>query len=251
MCGGTDFDLRFFDMENIMKVGGTINAKETMTSLEVAELTGKEHKNVLRDIRNLLEQGVQQLNFEPSFIIKELNNGGSKEIPVFNLTKKGCLILASGYDALLREKIINRWEELELSNRQRLPQTFAEALRLAADQQEEIERQQKLLIQQKPKVEYFDALVDRGLNICFRDTAKEIGVRETEFIKFLLEHGYLYRDKKKRLKPFAEYVDSGLFVIKEYQSTNHAGNQTLVTPKGRETFRFLLSDKIEQNKQIS
>lgn len=234
-----------------MKVGGTINAGETMTSLEVAELTGKEHKNVLRDIRNLLEQGVQQLNFEPSFIIKELSNGGSKEIPIFNLTKKGCLILASGYDALLREKIINRWEELELSNRQRLPQTFAEALRLAADQQEEIERQQKLLIQQKPKVEYFDALVDRGLNICFRDTAKEIGIKETEFIKFLLEHGYLYRDKKKRLKPFAEYVDSGLFVIKEYQSTNHAGNQTLVTPKGRETFRLLLSDKIEQNKQIS
>lgn len=74
-------------MNDIMKVGDTINARELMSSLEIAELTGKEHKNVLRDIRTLLEHGVCQLNFEPSLIIRKLPNGGKKEEPIFNLTK--------------------------------------------------------------------------------------------------------------------------------------------------------------------
>lgn len=80
-----------------------------MTSLEVAEVTGKRHDAVLRDIRNLLSQGVDAHNFvETSYVDKS-----NRQQKCFSLTKKGCLILASGYDALLREKIINRWEELE------------------------------------------------------------------------------------------------------------------------------------------
>ena len=80
-----------------------------MTSLEIAEVTGKRHDAVLRDIRNLLSQGVDAHNFvETSYIDKS-----NRQQKCFSLTKKGCLILASGYDALLREKIINRWEELE------------------------------------------------------------------------------------------------------------------------------------------
>lgn len=124
-----------------------------------------------------------------------------------------------------------------------LPQTYAEALQLAADQAKAIEAQQKLIAEQKPKAEYFDALVDRKLNINFRDTAKEIGVKEKDFIKFLLDRQYLYRDKKGQLKPIASYVDKGLFEIKEWTNKNKSGNQTLITPKGRETFRLLLSCK--------
>lgn len=122
-----------------------------------------------------------------------------------------------------------------------LPQTYAEALQLAADQAKEIEQNKKLIAEQKPKAEYFDALVDRKLNINFRDTAKEIGVKEKDFINFLLDRQYLYRDKKGQLKPFASYVDKGLFEIKEWTNKNKSGNQTLITPKGRETFRLLLN----------
>lgn len=121
-----------------------------------------------------------------------------------------------------------------------LPQTYAEALQLAADQAKAIEAQQKLIAEQKPKAEYFDALVDRKLNINFRDTAKEIGVKEKDFINFLLDRQYLYRDKKGQLKPIASYVDKGLFELKEWTNKNKSGNQTLITPKGRETFRLLL-----------
>lgn len=85
------------------------NMGKTMSSLEIAEITGKQHKHVMRDIRNLLEQGVAQSNFGLGSY-KDRNN---QERPCYNLTKKGSLILASGYDALLRERIIDRWEELE------------------------------------------------------------------------------------------------------------------------------------------
>ncbi len=93
-------------MEEIIK-------KETMTSLDIAEVTGKQHAHVMRDIRNLLEQGVDKSNFGFMLRTTKLGNGATREDPYYSLTKKGCLILASGYDALLREKIINRWEELE------------------------------------------------------------------------------------------------------------------------------------------
>lgn len=119
-----------------------------------------------------------------------------------------------------------------------LPKSFAEALRLAADQQEKIEAQQKLLEQQKPKAKYFDDLVDRKLNINFRDTAKEIGLKQGDFINLLIQHKYVYRDAKNRLKPYSEH--SELFHIKECTSGDKwAGNQTLITPKGRETFNLL------------
>lgn len=124
-----------------------------------------------------------------------------------------------------------------------LPKTYAEALQLAADQAKELELQQKLIAEQKPKAEYFDALVDRKLNINFRDTAKEIGIKEKDFIKFLLDKQYVYRDKKGQLKPIACYVDKGLFELKEWTNEHKSGNQTLITPKGRETFRLLLSCK--------
>ena len=86
-----------------------ILSKQTMGSLEIAELTGKEHKNVLRDIRNLLEQGVNPLNFE---LVEYKDSKGEMRV-CYELTRKGSLILASGYNALLREKIIDRWEALE------------------------------------------------------------------------------------------------------------------------------------------
>ena len=241
-----------------MKVGGTINAKETISSLELVkqinifrEAEGNrselKHKTLLEIIRDEFEEEINGQKILPV----NYKDAKGESRPMFELTLSQAKQILVRESKFVRKAMIAYIDKLESEVKMNLPKTFAEALRLAADQQEEIERQQKLLIQQKPKVEYFDALVDRGLNICFRDTAKEIGVKETEFIKFLLEHGYLYRDQKKKLKPFAEYVDSGLFVIKEYQNTNHTGNQTLVTPKGRETFRLLLTSNTEQNKQVS
>lgn len=91
-----------------------------------------------------------------------------------------------------------------------------------------------------PKAEYFDELVDRNLLTNFRETAKELGIKERDFIRFLIDRKYIYRDKKGRLMPYADKND-GLFEIKETfnEKTQWKGTQTLITPKGRETFRLL------------
>lgn len=93
----------------------------------------------------------------------------------------------------------------------------------------------------QPKADYFDELVDRNLLTNFRDTAKQLGVKQNTFVKFLLDRKYLYRDKHGNLKPYAAHATNGLFEVRESvnEKTGWAGTQTLVTPKGRETFRLL------------
>lgn len=92
----------------------------------------------------------------------------------------------------------------------------------------------------KPKADYFDALVDRNLLTNFRETAQQLGYKEKSFVQFLLEKKYIYRDKRGKLMPYAEKND-GLFEVKECinEKTNWSGTQTLITPKGRETFKLL------------
>jgi len=94
-----------------------------------------------------------------------------------------------------------------------------------------------------PKAAYFDDLVDRNLLTGLRETAKELNVPPKQFVSFLLDGKYLYRDKKKKLMPYQRHVDEGLFVLKECfnDKTQWGGTQTMVTPKGRETFRLLMA----------
>lgn len=92
----------------------------------------------------------------------------------------------------------------------------------------------------RPKADYFDQLVDRNLLTNFRETAKQLQIPERQFISFLLAKKYIYRDKKGKLMPYAA-KNAGLFELKEClnEKTHWSGTQTLVTPKGRETFRLL------------
>lgn len=91
-----------------------------------------------------------------------------------------------------------------------------------------------------PKADYFDELVERNTLTNFRETAKQLEVGPKAFVTFLLERRYIYRDKRGKLLPYADKND-GLFEVKECfnDKTKWSGTQTLVTPKGRETFRLL------------
>ena len=93
----------------------------------------------------------------------------------------------------------------------------------------------------QPKADYFDELVERNTLTNFRETAKELGVPPKKFISFLLEKKYIYRDRKGKLLPY-EAKNKGLFEVKEClnDTGGWSGVQTLVTPKGRETFRLLM-----------
>lgn len=93
----------------------------------------------------------------------------------------------------------------------------------------------------QPKADYFDELVERNTLTNFRETAKELDVPPKKFVEFLLSKKYIYRDKKGKLQPY-EAKNNGLFEVKETfnEKTQWSGTQTLVTPKGRETFRLLM-----------
>lgn len=94
-----------------------------------------------------------------------------------------------------------------------------------------------------PKVTYFDALIDRGNDLSFRETAKELHIGEREMIRSLIAAGYLYRDKKQQLRPYAE-TNKGYFTLKEYVNGEKTGAQTLVTVEGRKKIAAMFGKSI-------
>lgn len=236
-------------MNNLIKVGETINAKETMSSLQIAELTGKQHSNVMRDIRNILEQLEEKhkFNFELMFKITKLGNNAERKDPYYLLTKKDSLLLASGYDANLRAKIINRWEELEKEKRFGnfvIPSTFSEALMLAAKQAEEIEEKNKLLLEQTPKVEFYNAVTGSEDTIDMRTVATvlNMGIGRNKIFEVLRDKRVL--DRKNM--PYQKYIDLGYFRTVETQYTKSDGTnciniKTVVFQKGLDFIRKILT----------
>ena len=95
----------------------------------------------------------------------------------------------------------------------------------------------------QPKADYFDELVDRNTLTNFRETALELGIGQKALVTFLLDKKNVYRNQSGKLMPYANKND-GLFEVKEFynKKSNWTGTQTLITPKGRETFRLLCVD---------
>ncbi len=123
---------------------------------------------------------------------------------------------------------------------------MARALEIAHKTIDDMKRENIALLEDneimKPKAEYFDELVERNFLTSFRTTANEFGIKESVLIGWLIEKKYIYRDQKNKLRPYSTAKEKGLFETKEYKSrhSDHAGTQTLITPKGRETFRILM-----------
>ena len=244
--------------------------KETMTSLEIAEVTGKRHDSILRDIRNILSQGVDAHNFVETYYTDKSN----RQQKCYTLTKKGCLILASGYDVILREKIINRWEELETKERKQyqVPQSFAEALMLAAKQQEQIEEQQRQLeanskeivelngaiSEMEPKVTYVDMILASKETVTTTQIAQDYGQSAKAFNVLLRNFGVQHKVGGQwvlyaKHLPFG-YVQSDTFPIVHKNGTNGTVMHTKWTQKGRlflyeELKKHNIIPLIEQNKK--
>lgn len=124
---------------------------------------------------------------------------------------------------------------------------MARALRMAQEKLERVKAiNSNLTVQNaimQPKAEYFDGLCDRESLTGIRETAKLLGLKQNDFVKWLIDHKYIYRDKRGRLMPYAEHVDSGLFTVKETYNdkTDWTGVQMLITVKGKERFLKALS----------
>ena len=221
-------------MTDLMKDGVSLNS-ETMTSLQIAEITGKEHFIVMRDIRNLIDSIGDIRGYR--FVCSSYMSKQNKEMPMYELNKKETLLLASGYNTILRAKIINRWEELETEKQQTnfaVPQTLAQALRLAADQAEVVEKQQLQLEAQKPKVLFADTVETAENSILIGELAKIISqksnepIGQTRMFAWLRENGYLSKRKGESWNmPNQRYVEQGLFEIKERVMSNPNGSSFL------------------------
>ena len=100
-------------MTNSISLLATQSPEMTMSSLEIAKLTGKEHKNVLADVRNMLKE----LEIEPAEFSAGYKDGKGETRPCFNLPKHECMVLVTGYSIKLRAAVIDRWQELEDAQR--------------------------------------------------------------------------------------------------------------------------------------
>ena len=96
----------------------TVNLQQTMTSLEIAELTGKQHFHVMEAIRKMEPawKKVCKSNFRLTSRTIVQPNGGTREVPCYQLTKTECLYIATKFNDEARAKLVLRWEELEMAD---------------------------------------------------------------------------------------------------------------------------------------
>ena len=215
----------------------------TMSSREIAELTGKEHRNVMRDTRAMLaelhgEGGM--LSFEHT----HRNPQNGQEYPIFLLPKRETLILVSGYNLQMRARIIDRWQELEAQPVAAIPQTLPEALRLAAEAIEErdrlaVENQAKAeaLALAAPKVEAFDRIAADNKALTVTQAAKVLSVKRETLTNWLSANGWMYRQNGSWVA-YQQHIQNGRLLYKEARYTDENTGQEVyrpychITPKG-------------------
>lgn len=195
----------------------------TMSSREIAEITHKEHKNVLRVIRDLIEQNlvtqIEPLKFEYR----------NQWFDYYELNKRDTFVVVARLSPEFTAAVVDRWQALE--NRQKptalIPQSFSEALMLAAQLQAEKERN-------APKVAFVDHYVEVGTSKSFRETAKILKMPERALVNRLVEDKYLYRQSGVLL-PYQSAHTKDLFTVKTGTAEHgHNYTQTRVTSKGIE-----------------
>lgn len=203
----------------------------TMSSREIADLTGKRHDNVMPICRSLRDTGVCPEIQETPY--HHAQNGQTYTECL--LSKRDSLVLIARLSPEFTARVIDRWQELE-AGQVLVPRTLSQALRLAADQAEQLERQQHQLEQQRPAVEFVQRFVQcTGLK-GFREVCKLLKANEARFREFVLAEKVMYR-LGGTLTAFQNHIDAGRFEVRtgianEQTEKEHAYTTTKFTAKG-------------------
>ncbi|MCY1298804.1 Phage antirepressor protein KilAC domain protein [compost metagenome] len=210
-------------------------AAVTMSSRELAELTGKRHGDVIRDIRRMLDELGDDANLRH---VREEKDGRGYTAEI-SLPRREVEILLTGYSVKLRARVIDRLRELEERAAPSIPQTLPDALRLAADLAEQNGALLRELTEQAPKVGVYERIADATGTLCLTDTAKHLGVKRKALLLWMQENRWIYRrTNSKRWLAYQPRLASGVLVhrIKNLGTDEHGdervATQVRVTPKG-------------------
>lgn len=234
------------------------NFGKSMSSREIAELTGKRHDNVLRDIKALIEQGaIGLLNFEES----SYRNSQNKEQPEYLLDFDATMTLVTGYNAVLRAKVIRRWRELEEKNHSiALPKTYKEALKallVEVEAREQLEAQNAQLTareaENQPKVDFYEAVKKSESTCLVRVLARYLkqngyDTGQNRLYAWMKNNGYIHKGGRSKNLPTQKSMNAGLFKVKMTEQELPNGDKivqhtTLVTTKGIQYFVKLFLGK--------
>lgn len=199
-----------------------------MSSREIAELTRKEHKNVLRVIRDLISGGILDAQIEP---LKFEYRG--QMFDYFEIGKRDTLVLVARLSPEFTAAVIDRWQELEEKNgKPTLPGDYLSALKALTVEVEQRQQLESQLALAAPKVEFVDSYVEAKGSLGFRETCKLLRVKENEFRCLLVDQRVMYYLAGK-LTPYSQHIDAGRFTVKTGEAGNgHAFTQVKFTPKG-------------------
>ena len=234
-----------------MTNGSEIIKNETMTSLEIADVTGRNHKDVMRSIREMEDAWVKVNGRK--FALVEYKDAKGEMRPCYSLSKNECLYIATKFNDVARAKLILRWEELETKESYliKVPTTFAEALRLAADQAEKLEAQEKMLeasskeivelsstiATMQPKVTYVDKILASKETVTTTQIAQDYGQSAKAFNILLRNFGIQHKVGGQWIL-YAKhlpngYVQSDTISIEHKDGSSGSVMHTKWTQKGR------------------
>lgn len=213
-----------------------VMTRQVMSSREIAELTGKQHKNVKRDIAWMLaDLQKDALSFERTYL-----DGQNRTQTEYLLDREHTDCLLTGYSAPLRMAVVRRWRELEEQAAPRIPANYAEALQLAADQAKETQRLLGVLELQAPKLAAIRRLAAAEGSICITDAAKQLGIAPSKLFDWLQANRWIYRrggsTRWIAMQPRIRdgFLKHKVTALKPDTETGieRAAYQPLVTPKG-------------------
>ena len=208
----------------------------TMSSREIAELANRDHGNVMRDIRAMVEAISTDSNLNPCAKSTTYTGRDGRQYPQYELDRDTCLTLLLGYDAAARMRVVKRWQELEAQAAPALPDFSnpVAAARAWADAKESEQRLGCALALAAPKVDFVDRFVAANSgSMGFREVCKLLRANEDRFREFLLSERVMYH-LGGRLTPLAQHMDAGRFEVKAGHSrhSDHAYTQAKFTAKG-------------------
>lgn len=234
------------------------NIAVTMSSREIAELTGKRHDNVVRDIEKMLaENQIDRLKFEGVYL-----DAKGEQRKCYNLPKDLTITLVAGYRSDLRLKIVRRWIELETATPQiAVPKTMTEALRLAAELSEKndillntVAIRQRELAEAAPKVAALDRISTADGSYGLTEAAKILQVKPKALIAFMATSQWIYRrNNAKNWLAYQAKIDAGYLWHKIATFTDLNGEEKTrdtvkVLPKGLAKLAQIVSGaKIDPN----